>query len=206
MFDLTVFNILKNIWPMILIFTVILSSIRIVYLLMHEEKFVFYKELMTLGFVIYVMGLFHVVTFQDVSWSSSNFIPFQEMFRYRIFSEMFFRNVVGNMIMFMPYGFFISYFLKLKQKSIILGLSLLVSCTIESTQYLIGRVFDVDDILLNILGGLLGYGVYRLVEYIQARLPLFLKNQFFYNTIAIFVIVFILIYLYKVLGVGFYNV
>lgn len=191
---------------MILIFTVILSSVRLVYLVQHKEKFVLYKELMNLGFIIYVMCLFHVVTFQDVSWSSSNFIPFKEMFRYQLFSDMFFRNVVGNMIMFMPYGFFVSYFLKLNRKRIIFGLSLLVSCTIESTQYLIGRVFDVDDIFLNVLGGLLGYFLYRLFELIQNKLPSFLKNPFFYNTVVITVILLIFGYLYKVLGMGLYNV
>ncbi len=202
MLDITIFNILKNIWPMILIFTVILSSIRIVYLWMNHEPFILYKELITLGFVIYVMCLFHVVTFQDVSWSSSNFVPFKEMFRYRIFSTMFFRNVAGNLFMFLPYGFFISYFLKLNKKSIILFLSLIVSCTIESTQFLIGRVFDVDDIMLNVLGGLLGYYLYRLIDYIKGKLPNFLKNQIFYNVIAITVLCVILVYLYQVLEVG----
>lgn len=185
-----------------LIFTVILSSIRIVYLVKNHESFILYKELMTLGFVIYVMCLFHVVTFQDVSWSSSNFIPFKEMFRYRVFSTMFFRNVAGNLLMFMPYGLFISYFLKLNKKGIVLLLSLIVSCTIESTQLLIGRVFDVDDIMLNILGGLFGYYLYRLVHLIKDHLPHFLKNQIFYNIVAITVVLMILGYLYQLLEVG----
>ena len=110
MFDLTIKNILANTWPMILIITIILSSLRIAYLLKYHEKFKFYEEMLKLGFIIYIMSLFYVVTFQDVSWSTSNFIPFKEVFRYQIFSERFFRNVVGNLIMFMPYGFFVSYF------------------------------------------------------------------------------------------------
>lgn len=187
---------------MILIFTVILSSIRIVYLVKNREPFILYKELMTLGFVIYVMCLFHVVTFQDVSWSSSNFIPFKEMFRYRMFSTMFFRNVAGNLFMFMPYGLFISYFLKLDKKRTILLLSLIVSCTIETTQLLIGRVFDVDDIMLNVLGGLLGYYLYHLVHLLKNHLPHFLKNQIFYNIITITIVLMILGYLYQLLKVG----
>lgn len=117
------------------IFTVILLSFRIAQIVLHKEKFILYQELMKLGFIIYVMCLFYVVTFQDVSWSTSNFIPFKEMFRYRIFSTMFFRNVIGNMIMFMPYGFFLSYFLKLDKKSVIFFLCILVSSTIETTQF-----------------------------------------------------------------------
>ena len=202
MLDITVFNILKNVWPMVLIFTVILSSLRITDIMIHHKEFVLYKELMMLGFIIYVLCLFHVVSFQDVSWSSSNFIPFKEMFRYPLFSHMFFRNVIGNMLMFMPYGFFISYFLKLDHKNTIILLSLLVSCTIESTQYLIGRVFDVDDILLNLLGGILGYYVYRFIGYIQERLPSFLKNTIFYNVIVIIILLLILQYVYRILEVG----
>ena len=106
MFDVTIVNILSNIWPMIVIFTVILSSYRLAYLLKFKESFVFYDEVLKLGFIIYIMALFYVVTFQDVSWSTSNFIPFKEMLRYEIGSPLFIKNVIGNMIMFLPYGFF----------------------------------------------------------------------------------------------------
>lgn len=187
---------------MIFIFTVILASLRIVQLVLHKEKSTLYQELMKLGFIIYIMCLFYVVTFQDVNWSTSNFIPFKEMFRYRIFSTMFFRNVIGNMIMFMPYGFFISYFLKLDKKIIVFFLSMLVSCTIETTQFLIGRVFDVDDIMLNILGGFLGYYLYRIVLSIKDHLPSFLKNNLFYNAVVITILLFILGYVYQILEVG----
>ncbi len=75
-----VLNILKNSWPMIFIFATILVSIRLVYIFKNKEVFIFYKEVLTLFFVIYILCLFHVVTFQDVSWSTSNFVPFKEMF------------------------------------------------------------------------------------------------------------------------------
>lgn len=202
MFDITIINILENIWPMALIFTIILSTLRICYLKENNQKFILYKEVLTLGFIIYVMSLFHVVTFQDVSWSTSNFIPFKEMFRYELFSNLFFRNVIGNMLMFMPYGFFISYFLKLDKKKIILLLSLIVSCTIEITQLIIGRVFDIDDIMLNILGGLAGYYLYRLVIIIKEHLPSFLKNQVFYNMVVLIILFGIFYYIYSILGMG----
>ena len=96
MFDITIKNILANIWPMLVIITVILSSLRVVYIIRNKETFVLYREILKLGFVIYIMSLFYVVTFQDVSWSSSNFIPFKEMLRYRIFSNLFFKNVEGS--------------------------------------------------------------------------------------------------------------
>jgi len=201
MFDITVKNILSNIWPMVLIITVILSTLRIAYILKYHEPFKFYEEILKLGFVIYIMSLFHVVTFQDVSWSTSNFIPFKEIFRYQLFSSSFFKNVIGNMIMFMPYGFFVSYFLKLDKKRQIFFMSLITSFVIEITQLIIGRVFDVDDILLNICGGLLGYIVYKLVYKVKEKLPNVLKKDYFYNIIVTILILLIIYYLFNVLGV-----
>ena len=200
MFDRTIVNILSNIWPMVVIFTVILASYRIAYLNKFKDKFVLYNEILKLGFIIYILCLFYVVTFQDVSWSSSNFIPFKEMFRYHIGSNLFIKNVIGNMIMFLPYGFFISYFIKLDKKSTILYLSIIVSLTIEVTQMAIGRVFDVDDIMLNILGSFLGYIIYRILVRIKDKLPNFMKKPWFYNLVVFIAVLIIVFYIYYLCG------
>jgi glycopeptide antibiotics resistance protein len=76
-------------------------------------------------------------------------IPFKEMFRYRIGSNLFFRNVVGNMIIFMPFGYFVSHFLTLKKSRSCILLTVIASATIENTQLAIGRVFDIDDTSLK---------------------------------------------------------
>ena len=39
-----------------------------------------------------------------------------------------------------------------------------VSCLIEFLQLFLGRSVDVDDLILNSLGYLLGYGIYLLVK------------------------------------------
>ena len=79
---------------MIAIFSIIIISIRVTQIILNKEKLVLYKEIINLGFIIYLLCLFHVVTFQDVSWSSSNFIPFKEMFRYEFASPLFFKYVI----------------------------------------------------------------------------------------------------------------
>lgn len=202
MFETTIVNILSNVWPMVVIFTVILISFRLAYIRKYQEKFILYKELFMLAFIIYIMCLFHVVTFQDVSWSSSNFIPFKEMFRYELGSMKFLKNVIGNMLMFAPYGFFISYFLKAEKKSTIIYLSIIVSLTIEVTQLMIGRVFDVDDIMLNVLGGLFGYYIYKLIYTIKEHLPSYLKKNIVYNIIAIVSLFGVFWYLYQIMWLG----
>lgn len=204
MFEVTIVNILSNIWPMVVIFTVILASFRFVYIKKYKEEFILYKEILKLGFIIYILSLFYVVTFQDVSWSTSNFIPFKEMFRYKPGSFLFLKNVIGNMIMFMPYGFFISYFLKEEKKNTIIYLSIIVSLTIEVTQLIIGRVFDVDDIMLNILGGLVGYYIYKFIYIIKSHLPEVLKKNIVYNIIVIGILILVFWYLYKIMWLGVY--
>lgn len=181
----TIIDIMINVWPMLLIFVVIISSIRITYVITKKAPFVLYQELVALGFIIYILCLFYVVTFQDVTWSSSNFIPFREIFRYEIGSDMFIKNALGNILIFLPYGFFVSYFLKTNKVRNIFFLTVITSLTIEITQMMIGRVFDVDDILLNILGGLLGFYIYNVIHVIEKYLPKVLKKELFYNIIIL---------------------
>lgn len=188
MFRSTFLSIFSETWPMILICSVIIISMRIVWIIKEKKTFLFYKELLGLCFIIYVMCLFYVVTFGDVSWSTSNFVPFKEMFRYQMGSKLFFKNVVGNMIMFMPYGFFVSYFLKLKKPLSIFLLSVLTSFTIEFTQLQIGRVFDVDDILLNIVGSLLGFFTYSFINRLKEYVPNKLKLRMIYNILIVILI------------------
>ena len=81
-------------------------------------------------------------------------------------------------------------------------LSFIISVTIETTQLIIGRVFDVDDILLNVLGGLAGYCIYKIVHTFKNKLPNFLKNEIFYNIVVTIIIGLIVFYIYNVLGAG----
>lgn len=181
----TVLDIFGETWPTIVISMVIIISMRVLYLIKNKKPIIIYKELLALMFIIYVLCLFYVVTFQDVSWSTSNFTPLKEMFRYEFGSRLFIKNVIGNMLLFMPYGFFAAYYLKLKKPYSIIGLSLLVSVTIETTQLLIGRVFDIDDIILNICGGVFGFYIYLLLDKVNKKLPAVLKKPIIYNIIMI---------------------
>lgn len=177
-------------WPMVLISSIIVISLRITYLIRKKEKFVLYKELFILSFIIYVLCLFQVVTSTDApSWTTNNFIPFKEILRYRIGSKLFIKNVVGNMLLFLPYGFFTSLLLKPKKSYLIIFLTVIASVSIEIVQMKIGRVFDVDDILLNIIGGYLGYLLYALLRKVAEHIPEFFKSDLVLNVIAIFLLI-----------------
>lgn len=195
-------EILGEVWPTILISTVIAVSMRFVYLIKNKQRIVFYRELLALIFIIYVLCLFYVVTFQDVGWSSSNFVPFKEMFRYSFGSRLFIKNVLGNIIMFVPYGFFVSYYLRLEKTRSAFLLVLLVSVSIEVTQLLIGRVFDIDDIILNVIGGLIGFFIYKFLNAINSHLPEVLKNPIVYNIIIVLCTILMAMYMFNLIEIG----
>jgi len=158
-------EVLYDTWPMILLSAVVLIALRLAYLIKNKEKIIISKEIMSLTFVVYILCMFQIVTSQDVSSVHGvNITLFKELTRYQIGTKLFYRNIIGNIIMFIPFGFFTSYYLKLNRKSFIFFLTLIVSLVIETIQLKIGRAFDVDDIILNMVGSLCGYFIYRLVD------------------------------------------
>lgn len=189
-----ILEILPSIWPMLVIILVILVSLRIAYLVKNKNKAVLYQELLMLVFIIYILCLFHIVTFQDINFGTNNFIPFKEIFRYDIGTDKFIKNILGNIIMFIPYGFFASYYLKNKKLSTIILLSLIVSSTIEFVQLYIGRVFDIDDIILNVIGAISGYLIYMILNRISNKLPKFFTSNAFLNILVILIIIVMIIY------------
>lgn len=186
----TIQGVVNFTWPMIIISIVVAVSFRICYLIRNHEKLCIYSELLKLTFLIYILCLFQVVTFQDdVSWATNNFIPFKEILRYNITSRLFFKNVLGNMILFAPFGFFTSYYLKVDKMHLPVVLTLITSIAVEIVQMCIGRVFDVDDIILNLVGGILGFFIYDIIRVIAGKLPKFCKSDWFLNILSIALLV-----------------
>ena len=191
----TLRSVFANNYPMIIIFTVVLVAIRLAYLISNKVKFKLYRELFMLSFLLYSLILFYVVTFQDVNYGTNNFIPFKEIMRYEFGSTYFIHNVLGNILLFIPFGFFVSYIVSSKKPYYIIVITLITSIAIEFTQLLIGRTFDVDDVLLNLMGGFLGYLVYLVLQTIYDKLPEILKKTWVKN-ILLFIIIIGIIVLY----------
>ena len=186
----TIQGVVNFTWPMIIISIVIMVSTRLTYLIKEHQKVVIYQEILMLCFVIYILCLFQIVTFQDdVSWSSNNFIPFQEILRYNITSHLFWKNVIGNMLMFLPFGFFISYYIKAEKPWLPLLLTFIASFAIEIVQMIIGRVFDVDDIILNLLGGTAGFYIFLILRRIGEKFPKVFQNEWVLNVCSILALI-----------------
>lgn len=143
------------------------------------------KKVRTLGKVLFVLYIGFLIYFLFLSdWYGRegvmdeyryNLELFKEIRRFIVYREQLgvfavFSNLFGNILIFVPFGFFISMasssrsFLKALFNS--LGLSLCV----EILQ-LVTRVgsFDVDDILLNTIGSVLGYIVFMICNLIRRK-------------------------------------
>ena len=195
-------EVLPDVWPMLIIILVIIVSLRLTYLITKHKKFQLHKEIIYLLAIIYLLCLFHVVTFQDSNYGTSNFTPFKEIFRYDIGSHKFMRNVMGNIILFIPYGFLASYLLNNKKFSVITILTVIASLTIETVQYYIGRVFDIDDIILNSLGAIIGFLIYVALNAIKKYLPGIFAKDIIYNILCLIILAIMVLYLLSRMGVN----
>lgn len=79
-------------------------------------------------------------------------------------------NLAGNILIFVPYGFFISMASKSRGFFKTLFFSMGLSLCVEIVQ-LFTRVgsFDVDDILLNTIGGVIGYIIFSMCNRIRRK-------------------------------------
>ena len=186
-------DMLPSMWPLITFISVVAISLRIAYL-KGSRRFILHKEIMALVFIIYILCLYYVVTAQDINYGGVNLIPFKEMFRYQIGSYKFMKNIIGNILLFIPYGYFSSYYLNNKKVGTTITLSLIATLCIESIQYYIGRVFDIDDIILNVFGAFCGYLIYIALNAIKGKLPKFMKSDAFANFIVILLIILCIIF------------
>lgn len=101
------------------------------------------------------------------------------MYRKQLGTEAVVLNLFGNVAAFVPCGFFLPIISRRSRKwyNTIL-ISFLFSLSVEIIQ-LVSKVgsFDVDDMLLNTLGGVIGFVLYRLVQTFRIRRRLHAKKN-----------------------------
>ena len=99
-----------------------------------------------------------------------NLIPFVNLLNYEIFKEMLI-NVIGNTTMFIPLGvIWPCVFKRLNTHGSVITAGVATSLLIEILQLpFFDRVSDVDDLILNTVGFLAGYGLYLLVKAVKNR-------------------------------------
>ena len=105
----------------------------------------------------------------DNGYSDINLVPFKAFQMYLRVLEMggyryLFINVAGNVLLFSPVGFLLPLVLKKCGFWKAAAGGFLFSLFIELVQLLLPRCSDVDDLILNTLGAMIGYGIYALIK------------------------------------------
>ncbi len=145
---------------------------------MNNDKFTRRRRWLIGSFILYMGTLFYLVFFsyaygrnnaQILRYQNMNLIPFATIQKYThawgaVSNMVIITNILGNIVAFIPFGLLLPV-LKPSLKGLwrIFFASLGLSAFIELVQGLLGvGVMDVDDLILNVLGGLVGYLVFRL--------------------------------------------
>ena len=143
------------------------------------------KRIRILGkilFVLYIIFIIYFLIFSDWYGRTGEMqeflyvlVLFKEIKRfweYRDQVGMFamFTNLFGNVIIFMPFGFFMPMASKYRSLFSTVFYSFGLSLCVETFQ-LVTKVgsFDVDDLLLNTIGGLAGYILFIICAAIRRR-------------------------------------
>lgn len=86
---------------------------------------------------------------------------------YKMFSEIdnfrqFTINILGNILLFIPFGFLGILFKKLKNPKFLLPVFILGISFVEFLQFISRRGFaEIDDVILNTIGVIIGFGIYK---------------------------------------------
>jgi glycopeptide antibiotics resistance protein len=126
---------------------------------------------------IYLLALFYATLF------IYNYYPYGKSVNLVLFDSiklmwesgsywLILKNIIGNILLFMPLGFLMPLVSKKGKSVLIIGIiGFLTSTVIELLQYFVAhRIFDIDDILLNALGALVGYGAYHFILFIYQKI------------------------------------
>ncbi len=137
----------------------------------------------TLLFLLYLAGLVYFLFFSERYGRTDtdhvlryNLVPLREIRRFwnnrwTLGMKAVFLNIVGNVLIFIPFGAILPVLIKKMRNCIFtVGAGALMSLWIETIQ-LLTRVgsFDVDDILLNAVGALVGYVIFAFCNSIRRR-------------------------------------
>jgi glycopeptide antibiotics resistance protein len=119
-------------------------------------------------FLFYMVALAVALFFKTpagvrgMSYRSVNMVPFRTIIPYltgiaRVNTDIAVSNLLGNLLIFMPLGFYLSVLSSRIKFWIRIFIALSIPLFVEILQYLTGRgSADIDDFILNFIGAILG--------------------------------------------------
>ena len=166
--------------PITVVAGIVYIIFRIVFLKRKKCHIAWLSELMRLLFVCYLTGLCSLVILPANFW-----LHFFDgiFFGWWEYMEGFFRlgevnliptavkyvsgefilgswvkgMIVGNIVMFLPLGFFLPFITEKRSRKSVFAIAIIVPIIVELLQLIVGRSFDVDDLICNFLGILIGF-------------------------------------------------
>ena len=128
-------------------------------------------------FIIYVVVVVGATMLRysglSISWESRVIYPLFYSYKeaWNHFSAREWRNIIFNIMMFVPFGFllpFVSKKFHVFWKTYLAGF--LFTCIIEITQLLLDLgICELDDLMDNTVGAMIGYGFYRLFMFVVKK-------------------------------------
>ncbi len=166
--------------PITLFIGIFYIIIRIIYLKKKRLQINYKQELLYLVFICYIVGLFNLLLVPSNFWSriwhliflgfsenplvgkfefSYNFVPifYKVITGKYLLGNWVIKMIIGNVLMFIPLGVLLPLCVKKINNKNILLYAISIPLIIEILQPFIGRNFDIDDIIMNFLGIIIGY-------------------------------------------------
>lgn len=92
----------------------------------------------------------HILNLKPFGWIGSTESP-----------QQFMVEKIPNIMLFIPFGFFLPTVFQSKRKWYKTAvIAFFMTFGVEFAQYFIGRSADIDDVITNLLGAMIGYGVF----------------------------------------------
>ena len=133
-----------------------------------------FRVVLLISSLIYLLVLVKYLILDRMFYSGfgervANFRPFQSIWQYIVLREQYHldtwvMNLFGNLAMLFPFGLLLPLLVPSMRRLLQFVYTLLIcNLSIEVLQYITNfGSFDIDDIILNCSGGLIGYGCARL--------------------------------------------
>ena len=186
----SVINQFIQVIPITLLVGILYIIFRFLKLKKNNSDINYKREILYLIFICYIVGLFNLVlvpiNFWNIIWYNIfynfNENPFAGIFDfsynfiptiYKIIIGEYTPDswvkamIVGNFLMFIPMGILLSLCFENVNKKNIFKYAVLIPLAIEVLQLVVGRSFDIDDLVMNFLGIVIGYFIMELVKKIK---------------------------------------
>ena len=132
------------------------------------------KAVLIFGIGVYIYILLSIILFKYISplelfkpdriaYNGCNLVLFKGLYNHRASASYNFNSIFGNIILFVPFGIYMTMKNDKVIRNVLYGF--ILSLFFESFQYYfrIGS-FDVNDLLLNTIGGIVGILFYKGLE------------------------------------------